>query len=403
MTGLADLSQIRGMWPEAGYTVGLNRQLLDLMVDEGKWIRRPRPDQGRQSRLNAVPQLSRGRSDEGSCSIARYSALTGGPGSFKWTWRIAGGKPRPCRLEKDEFSLAPDVILTPKGPQRDHVLAVGHGRISRVCTAADYARDVPGRPIRRLPGSAIIPGFVDAHTHLGETFGKALIGGEPSQIWRRIWMPMENALDPTGCYVSAKWMFLEVLRGGHTAVVNYSLNDGEKNAAIHRAAKDTGIRLISAAGVDEFSINSDGRDHRVSQDEIFERVDEQIEQCRGSELLFPSVCCSSFHGNSPGTIASLAEFCRKRGVLFQMHSNEHFPEVHDCILKFGKRPIELFAEIGALGPSTCFITSRYRPKSRSSTWSLRSRRSATIRSPANGKATEWPRRSLTLSAACAWE
>ena len=38
MTGLADLSQIRGMWPEAGYTVGLNRQLLDLMVDEGKWI-----------------------------------------------------------------------------------------------------------------------------------------------------------------------------------------------------------------------------------------------------------------------------------------------------------------------------------------------------------------------------
>lgn len=255
-------------------------------------------------------------------------------------------------LNKDEFSLAPDVILTPKGPQRDHVLAVGHGRISRVCTAADYARDVPGRPIRRLPGRAIIPGFVDAHTHLGETFGKALIGGEPSQIWRRIWMPMENALDPTGCYVSAKWMFLEVLRGGHTAVVNYSLNDGEKNAAIHRAAKDTGIRLISAAGVDEFSINSDGRDHRVSQDEIFERVDEQIEQCRGSELLFPSVCCSSFHGNSPGTIASLAEFCRKRGVLFQMHSNEHFPEVHDCILKFGKRPIELFAEIGALGPST---------------------------------------------------
>lgn len=258
-----------------------------------------------------------------------------------------------ARLDKDAFALAPDVILTPKGPQTDYVLAVKRGLINRVCSTTDYAQEGPGRPAaKRLPGRAIIPGFVDAHTHLGETFGKALIGGEPSQIWRRIWMPMENALDAAGCYASAKWMFLEVLRGGHTAVVNYSLNDGEKNASVHRAAKETGIRLISAAGVDEFSIDSDGRDQRVLCSAIFERAEEQIEQCRGSELLYPSVCCSSFHGNSLDTIASLAEFCSKRNVLFQMHSNEHFPEVHDCILKFGKRPIELFAEIGALGPST---------------------------------------------------
>lgn len=38
MTGLADLAQIKTMWPEAGYTVGLNGKLLDLMTDEGKWI-----------------------------------------------------------------------------------------------------------------------------------------------------------------------------------------------------------------------------------------------------------------------------------------------------------------------------------------------------------------------------
>jgi NitT/TauT family transport system substrate-binding protein len=38
MKGLADLPEIKALWPEAGYTVGLNRELLDLMVDEGKWI-----------------------------------------------------------------------------------------------------------------------------------------------------------------------------------------------------------------------------------------------------------------------------------------------------------------------------------------------------------------------------
>jgi ABC-type nitrate/sulfonate/bicarbonate transport system substrate-binding protein len=38
MTGLAELSQIRALWPEAGYTVGLNRDLLALEVNEGRWI-----------------------------------------------------------------------------------------------------------------------------------------------------------------------------------------------------------------------------------------------------------------------------------------------------------------------------------------------------------------------------
>jgi NitT/TauT family transport system substrate-binding protein len=38
MKGLAELSEIRALWPEAGYTVGFNRRLLDLVVDEGKWI-----------------------------------------------------------------------------------------------------------------------------------------------------------------------------------------------------------------------------------------------------------------------------------------------------------------------------------------------------------------------------
>ena len=38
MTGLAGLAEIKALWPEAGYAVGLNPELLDLMVDEGKWI-----------------------------------------------------------------------------------------------------------------------------------------------------------------------------------------------------------------------------------------------------------------------------------------------------------------------------------------------------------------------------
>lgn len=71
--------------------------------------------------------------------------------------------------------------------------------------------------------------------------------------------------------------------------------------------------------------------------------------CAHDALISPSVCCSSFFGNSAETLAKLSETCARRGMLLQIHSNEHFSEVHDCVLRFGKRPVELLHELGVLG------------------------------------------------------
>ncbi len=139
------------------------------------------------------------------------------------------------RIDSDNYVLAPDVILTPGGPVRDHVIVVQGGKI-----AALDRRDDPAAI--RLPDMAIIPGMVDSHAHAGQTFGKSLIGGEPTQIWRRIWIPLEDALTPERSYVSAKWIFLEALRGGYTTLVNFNRNSPENNEAVHQAAQDTGIR-----------------------------------------------------------------------------------------------------------------------------------------------------------------
>jgi 5-methylthioadenosine/S-adenosylhomocysteine deaminase len=51
-------------------------------------------------------------------------------------------------------------------------------------------------------------------------------------------------------------------------------------------------------------------------------------------------------------IAALSRFCRERGILFQIHANEHTPEVHACIEATGRRPIELLAELDVLGRTT---------------------------------------------------
>ena len=241
-------------------------------------------------------------------------------------------------------TLAPEVMLTPDGVQRDWAMRVEGTRITGLGPVSEFPQAVA------LPGRAIIPGFVDAHTHVGQIFGKALIGGEPAQIWRRIWHPMERDMDETQCYLSAKWAFWEALRGGFTKVVTYGLNGLDKNAGVHRAAQETGIRLVSACGLDEFSGEIGTGHGNKTWSEIEAVILAHIDDCAAYERIAPSVCCSSFMGNTPATLAKLSALCAQKGVLLQIHSNEHFPEVHECILQHGMRPIELLHKYDVLGP-----------------------------------------------------
>lgn len=252
-------------------------------------------------------------------------------------------------LKRQRFVLKPEILLTRDGPRSDQALVVDGDRVVFAGPSSALGDDDDAAALS-LTDHAIVPGFTDSHTHLGQTFGKILIGGEPAQIWRRIWAPMEAASDEEAAYVSAKWQFLEQLRGGFTGVVNYALNDARKNAAVHRAAQETGIRLRSSTGIDEFASPAGADGPLVALSEILDRIDAHVADVAPYPRITPSVSSSSFLDNRPETLAAISEHARKRGIIYQIHANEHFPEVHDSILAFGKRPLELLYESGVLGP-----------------------------------------------------
>lgn len=248
------------------------------------------------------------------------------------------------------FALLPDLVLTPQGVTRDAVLRVERGRIASITDAGD--RGSPDLPTLRLPGRAVVPGFVDAHTHLGQTFGKAYVFGEPSQIWQRIWGPLEGSLAPELVEVSATWMCLEALRGGFTTIVNFAMGDEEKTAAFHAAAARTGIRLVSCAGASDladYPLPAGAKPKLSTIEEALRRAERHFDMCRGLTRVTPSICCSGIQGATADLVAALSAYCARHGALFQFHSNEHFPEIHGCVLRYGMRPIELLDKRGALG------------------------------------------------------
>ena len=209
----------------------------------------------------------------------------------------------------DSYALQADVLQTETGPKHDAVLVVEDGRVARIVPAGSY--DASPHPIR-LPNRAIVPGFIDAHTHLGQAFGKSFVFGEPSQIWQRIWGPLEGSLTPDLARASASWMFLEALRGGFTTIVNFAMADEERTAAVHAAAAMTGIRLVSCAGaadLADYPQPAGSKPRLTTIENAVRRAERHLAMCAGTPRISASVCCSGIQGATPELIATLASFC----------------------------------------------------------------------------------------------
>ena len=261
----------------------------------------------------------------------------------------------PAVFERDVYALQPDILLGPDGDLPGAVLVVADGRIAAVGPAADLPPAFRDVPIVRLEKRAIVPGFLDVHHHVIEPFAKALTAGEPAQIWKRIWMPLEATATPERCYLGAKWTFLESLRGGITTVVEHAIRARECIDAVNRAADDCGIRLVSSTGaydLKNFSTNTVTPDASGSIDAALAAAEIHVADCRRYPNVTPSLACGTVQSNSGEMIRALSGFCRDNGILFQIHANEHTPEVQACLEAHGKRPIEFLHTLGALGPQT---------------------------------------------------
>ena len=143
----------------------------------------------------------------------------------------------------DGYILQPDLILGRDGEITDAAIAVRAGKIAGVDAANTLAEQSPDLPLHRLEGCALIPGFVDAHHHVLDPFAKSVTFGEPAQIWRRVWMPLEASAGVEDCYIGAKWSFLEALRGGVTCVVDHAMRPPDMIEAAIRAAEEIGYSI----------------------------------------------------------------------------------------------------------------------------------------------------------------
>ena len=257
-------------------------------------------------------------------------------------------KTLPDLLRNDEFLLLPAQMLLKDGPVAGFAAVVSAGRFVRIGPADQVCAQFAHLTPVDLPDHLLMPGLIDAHTHLTQSLGKALAFGEPSEIFRRIWVPMEASLRPEAAYLSAKLASLEALRGGFTTVVDAGTRSESGLDAVAQAVRDVGVRCVLALICNDL--------HHPAGDAAFDAIAPEatrhLSRFDNDALIVPSLAISIPEVGSDRMLAHVASLTREAGRIFQTHANEHLVAVERSLIARGLRPIELLASVGALNAST---------------------------------------------------
>ncbi|UTW12543.1 amidohydrolase family protein [Marinobacterium rhizophilum] len=253
----------------------------------------------------------------------------------------------PDTFAAPEQILAPEWLLLRDKPVQDQAILVRQGKISALGSVDELQRQAPAIPVTALPGRLIMPGFIDSHHHLTQAFGKALVFGEPSEIFRRVWVPMESSLDEDFLYLSSKLAALEALRGGFTTVCDAGTRSAAALGSIARATEEAGIRCVLG-----MVCNDKQGTTLLDKNSILARADQHISAWQGTGLVSPSLAIPIPEIATDAMLQAVSSLCRDAGIIFQTHANEHLVAVERSLEQRGQRPVEHLYQAGALGPQT---------------------------------------------------
>jgi len=198
---------------------------------------------------------------------------------------------------------------------------------------------------------AVMPGMVNAHTHLFQTFIRGLADDKPLLEWLKsaIW-PVARALTEEDAYVAAQLGLIENLRGGATTVVDHQYIHTEpgNDDGVCRAAEEIGVRFMLARGW------TDQNYHPV----FMETPDRIVAETSRLHKRWQGAGNGRIHvefaplipwGCSDSTMLRTHEISQRWGAGTQIHVAETSTEVAMNVESRGSRHIEWLDALGVLG------------------------------------------------------
>jgi 5-methylthioadenosine/S-adenosylhomocysteine deaminase len=206
---------------------------------------------------------------------------------------------------------------------------------------------------------AVMPGMVNAHTHLFQTFIRGLADDKPLLEWLKaaIW-PVACALTEEDAYLAAMVGLVENFRGGATSVIDHQYIHTEpgNDDGVFRAAEESGVRFLNARGWADMNYHPAFME---TPDRIVAEMDRLRERWQGQANgrlrlefgpLIPWGC-------SDGAMLRTRDLAAQWGMGTHVHVAETRAEIDMELASRGMRHVEWLHSLGALGPDVQLVHS----------------------------------------------
>lgn len=196
---------------------------------------------------------------------------------------------------------------------------------------------------------AVLPGWVNGHTHLSQTFMRGLAAGRTLLAWLSevIW-PLQQAMTVEDLHLAALLGLVENLRSGATTVVDHHkvTTTPAHTDAVCQAAETVGLNLVLARSWADRGKNAEAPEGILAD---LERLWERWQGSRSIQIangpLVPWRCSAEMLQR---THALASRFFSPTHV----HVSETATEVQMTLDETGKRPVEWLESLGVLGADT---------------------------------------------------
>ncbi|HEU5170795.1 MAG TPA: amidohydrolase family protein, partial [Gemmatimonadales bacterium] len=220
---------------------------------------------------------------------------------------------------------------------------------------------LPAEPTRRLAGRALLPGFVNAHSH---AFQRALrgqaerfpAGGGSFWTWREAMYRLVDRLDEDALHRVCLQAFGEMLDAGITTVGEFHYlhhardsKDFALDAVVLGAAASAGIRIVLleayyvTGGIGRPLEGAPLRFDSISPQAYWRQMD-RLDAVRDPKTQSLGAVAHSIRAARPEDIGSLYAEASRRGLVFHLHMEEQPKEIEETLAAYGQRPLELLNE-----------------------------------------------------------
>lgn len=200
-------------------------------------------------------------------------------------------------------------VLPVSGPFiEDGAVLVRDGVIAEVGSRAALVRQHPGEEVRDFGQAALMPGFVDLHTHLEYAVFRGMVDDAPYSQWKLQVMQKESLLDEQDWAISAELGATEAVRSGITTVADIT-----DTGASLRSASEAGLRGVVYREVSTMD--------RSQVDAVMAAALEDVErwQAAASDRITVGLAPHSPYSCHPKLFEAVADVARERGLPVAMH------------------------------------------------------------------------------------